>query len=57
MSKRIVFFDRNGFVSGSAKTYEKGEPVEWGEILVPLITGAIALFGLYKLYMMFQDYI
>lgn len=48
--KRFVHFNSNGFVKGSTKMYEKGEGCFIGEVIVILLTGAIALFGLLKIH-------
>ena len=54
MGKRYIHYDSNGFIKGTTHVKEDGEGATLSEIICPLLTGVIALWGLAKIWQILE---
>jgi len=57
VGKRYIHSNSSGFVTGTTKVKEDGEGLTLSEILCPIISGAIALYGLWRIFQVLEPWL
>ena len=57
MEKRYTHYNNDGYITGVTKVKEDSEDSFLSEVLCLLVTGAIALFGLCKVYQILEPWL